>query len=190
VKKLTIIAIVTSNRKIFCIFTSSFFVFAIFVFRETRFFRNLGSFAKLRNSSLIFAKHENRFVASFAKFSRNEISSKTLNAGGDGVEVNECWRRSQKTDTCFCRQTEMQSESPACVSEGLRKRQNLYHKTGNASWQFLVSYAMQTEPTFRRTDDLCSSQICSEKSLQRDIHANGHANGHAPLVFLSRWTFL
>ncbi len=58
-----------------------FFVFAIFVFRETRFFRNLGSFAKLRNSqnsSLIFAKHENRFVASFAKFSRNEISSKTL----------------------------------------------------------------------------------------------------------------
>ncbi len=56
-----------------------FFVFAIFVFRETCFFSNLGSFAKLRNSSLIFAKHENRFVASFAKFSRNEISSKTLN---------------------------------------------------------------------------------------------------------------
>jgi hypothetical protein len=58
-----------------------FFIFAIFVFRENRFFRNLGSFAKLRNSqnsSLIFAKHENRFVASFAKFSRNEISSKTL----------------------------------------------------------------------------------------------------------------
>jgi hypothetical protein len=53
----------------------------IFVFRETRFFRNLGSFAKLRNSrnpSLMFAKHENRFVASFAKISRNEISSKTL----------------------------------------------------------------------------------------------------------------
>ncbi len=51
------------------------------MFRENRFFRNLGSFAKLRNSrksSLIFAKHENRFVASFAKFSRNEISSKTL----------------------------------------------------------------------------------------------------------------
>jgi hypothetical protein len=51
------------------------------VFRKIRFFHNLGSFAKLRNSrnsSLIFAKHENRFVASFAKFSRNEISSKTL----------------------------------------------------------------------------------------------------------------
>jgi hypothetical protein len=47
-----------------------FFVFAIFMFRETRFFRNLGSFAKLRNSrnsSLIFAKQENSFVASFAK---------------------------------------------------------------------------------------------------------------------------
>ena len=64
-----------------------FFVFAIFVFRETRFFRNFGSFAKLRNSrnsSLIFAKHENRFVASFAKFSRNEISSKTLAVVGCG----------------------------------------------------------------------------------------------------------
>ncbi len=51
------------------------------MFRETRFFRNLGSFVKLRNSqnsSLIFAKHENRFLASFVKFSRNEISSKTL----------------------------------------------------------------------------------------------------------------
>jgi hypothetical protein len=51
------------------------------VFRENRFFRNVGIFAKLRNSrksSLIFAKHENRFVASFAKFSRNEILSKTL----------------------------------------------------------------------------------------------------------------
>ncbi len=71
------------KRKIvkLCLFTSSFFAFAIFVFRETRFFRNIGSFAKLRNtrnSSLVFAKHENRFVASFAKFSRNEISSKTL----------------------------------------------------------------------------------------------------------------
>jgi hypothetical protein len=58
-----------------------FFALAIFVFRETRFFCNIGSFAKSRNSqnsSLIFAKHENRFVASFAKFSRNEISSKTL----------------------------------------------------------------------------------------------------------------
>ncbi len=31
-------------------FTSSFFVFAIFVFRETCFIRNLGSFAKLQNS--------------------------------------------------------------------------------------------------------------------------------------------
>jgi hypothetical protein len=65
----------------FVFFLPVFFVFAIFVFRETRFFRNLGSFAKLRksrNSCLIFAKHENRFVASFAKFSRNEISSKTL----------------------------------------------------------------------------------------------------------------
>jgi hypothetical protein len=58
-----------------------FFIFAIFVFRENRFFRNFGSFTKLRNSrksSIIFAKYENRFVASFAKFSRNEISSKTL----------------------------------------------------------------------------------------------------------------
>jgi hypothetical protein len=65
----------------FLFFLPVFFVFAIFVFRETRLFRNLGSFAKLRNSRnscLIFAKHENRFVASFAKFSRNEISSKTL----------------------------------------------------------------------------------------------------------------
>jgi hypothetical protein len=61
-----------------------FFVFAIFVFRETRFFRNIGNFAKLRNSrnsSPIFAKHENRFVASFAKFSRNKILSKTLPVG-------------------------------------------------------------------------------------------------------------
>ncbi len=65
---------------LYCYF-QVFFIFAIFVFREIRFFRNLGSFAKLqnsRNSSLIFAKYENRFVASFAKFSRNEISSKTL----------------------------------------------------------------------------------------------------------------
>jgi hypothetical protein len=65
----------------FVFFLQVFFIFAIFVFRENHFFRNLGSFAKLRNSrnsSLTFAKHENRFVASFAKFSRNEISSKTL----------------------------------------------------------------------------------------------------------------
>jgi hypothetical protein len=69
------------NRKIVKFFFQVFFIFTIFVFRETRYFRNLGSFAKLRNSrnsSLIFTKHENRFVASFAKFSRNEISSKTL----------------------------------------------------------------------------------------------------------------
>jgi hypothetical protein len=60
------------------------------VFRETRFFRNLGSFTKLRNSrnsSLIFAKHENRFVASFAKFSRNEISSKTLGKGSKHMYI-------------------------------------------------------------------------------------------------------
>ncbi len=64
-----------------------FFIFAIFVFRENRFFRNFGSFAKLRNSqksSIIFAKNENRFVASFAKFSRNEISSKTLLTADQG----------------------------------------------------------------------------------------------------------
>jgi hypothetical protein len=51
------------------------------MFHEYRFFRNFGSFTKLRNSrksSIIFAKNENRLVASFAKFSRNEISSKTL----------------------------------------------------------------------------------------------------------------
>ncbi len=62
-----------------------FFVFTIFMFRKARFFRNLGSFVKLRNSSLIFAKYKNRFVASFAKFSRNEISSKTLNVNGTVV---------------------------------------------------------------------------------------------------------
>jgi hypothetical protein len=60
-----------------------FFVFAIFVFSETRFFHNLGSFAKLRNSRnspLIFAKHENRFVASFAKqnFVKNPIPQHTF----------------------------------------------------------------------------------------------------------------
>jgi hypothetical protein len=63
-----------------------FFVLAILVFGKTRFFRNLGSFAKLRNSrssSLIFAKHENHFIASFAKFSQNKISSKTLAAVED-----------------------------------------------------------------------------------------------------------
>jgi hypothetical protein len=69
----------------FCIFYFKFSSFSrFFVFRETRFFRNLGSFAKLRNSrnsSLIFAKRESRFVASFAKFSQNDISSKILISG-------------------------------------------------------------------------------------------------------------
>ncbi len=72
-----------------CIFTRIkrkivfFFFSSILRFRETRLFRKLGSFAKLwnsRNSYLIFANHNNRFVANFAKFSRNEISSQTLHA--------------------------------------------------------------------------------------------------------------
>jgi hypothetical protein len=99
------------KRKIvkFIFLLQVFFVFAIFVFRETRLFRNLGIFAKLRNSlnlSLMFAKHENRFVASFAKFSRNEISSKTLHPIGLTVArgVGRCpqkhnykWRNSHST---------------------------------------------------------------------------------------------
>ncbi len=78
------------KRKIvkFCIFTSGFLRF-----RKTCFFPNLGSFVKLRNSrnsSLIFAKHKNRFVASFAKFSRNEISSQTLLVGAD-VHISQVY---------------------------------------------------------------------------------------------------
>ncbi len=81
--KTTLASIFTRiKRKIvtFFIFTSSFLRFRFRVF-ETHFFRNLGSSAKLwnsRNSSLIFAKHENRFVSNFTKFSRNVILSKTL----------------------------------------------------------------------------------------------------------------
>ncbi len=62
-----------------------YFKFSLFsrflCFAKTRFFRIIDSFTKLRNSrnsSLIFDKHENRFVASFARFLRNESSSKTL----------------------------------------------------------------------------------------------------------------
>ncbi len=75
-----------------------FFIFAIFVFRyiikkkifvfrETRFFRNLGSFAKLRNSSLIFMKHENCFVASFAKFSRSKFRQKLYRGARHGMSI-------------------------------------------------------------------------------------------------------
>ncbi len=70
--------ILTRIKRIIVKFLFLLKVFFVFVFGETRFFRDLGSFTKLRNSSLIFAKHENLFVASFAKFSRNEILSKTL----------------------------------------------------------------------------------------------------------------
>jgi hypothetical protein len=77
----SIVATHTAPAVNFLFILQVFSVSAIFVFRETRFFRNLGSFAKLRNSrnsqnsSLIFAKHENRFAASFAK--RNFVKNPT-----------------------------------------------------------------------------------------------------------------